>query len=168
MSTTKFNPTLTAKTIKAHIEKAVGYDEKARQNEVSAACLLVTAKKELGHGKYTPWLKEHDIAPRTASRLIAEHVDPSKRAARMSKANEKGKKDRVKAAKQDKTEKAEKADPIRTEVLRVIGGLDASAIEDVMAFLTEQGWADEPDMDDDAMDDMDDDAMDDDAMDEAA
>ena len=146
---TKFNPAQTAKLIKAHIAKAAGYDEKARQNEVSAALYLIQAKAELPHGQYMPWLKEHDIAPRTASRLIAEHVDPAKRAARMTKQNEKGKKDRAKAAKAEAKEAKAEADPIRTEVLRIIGGLDAMGIEDIHQFLQEQGYANAPEMDED-------------------
>ena len=161
--TTKFDPDRQAKTILTHIEKAEKYQEKAVNNEISAALLLIEAKEKLGHGNYTPWLELHGIAQRTASRLIAEHMDPAKRAARMTQASMTGRKERAKAAKAEKAEeKAEKAaavDPIRTEVLRIIGGLDAPGIEDVHEFLQAQGYANEPDADD--MSDADDMEMED-------
>lgn len=163
--TIKWNADTTAKTIKAHIEKAEFHNKKSQDHEVSAACLLVEAKKELGHGNYVPWLKKHDIAPRTASRLIAEHNDPAKRAARMTKQNEKAKNERNKAAKNEEKEakaaKQAEEDPTRTNVLRVIGGLDTMAIMDVWMFLVDNGFADtddapEMDLDGDEADDMED------------
>ena len=136
----KFNPTLAAKTCKAHIEKSVMYDEKSRQHAVSAALILLEAKAALGHGNYMPWLKENDIAPRTASRLIAEHLDPKKREARQTKANAKGKADRAKAKRADEKAKAEAKDPMRTEVLKIVSKLDADGIAAVMGFLVAQGY----------------------------
>lgn len=89
MSTTKaaskIDFDLQGRTINAHILKATKYRDKYNQHSDAAGLLLTEAKKELGHGKWLPWLKTHKIGTSTASRLMRELVNPAEREARKSK-----------------------------------------------------------------------------------
>lgn len=137
-----------ANEIKARIAAACKMQTKVDEIENGAALMLLQAKAHFKgqKGAYGQWLKLNEINARTASRLMAEHVDPAKRGTRKAANNERNKKARAKAEKAKSAAEGAKAgnkDDIRTEVLRVIGGLDADAIAAVYGFLVAEGMTGE-------------------------
>ena len=137
--------------VKACILKAKTYGDKAINMETTAAVTLIEVKAGLPHVTYQAWLKANEINARTASRLVAEHITPKKREARRAKANEKAKTEREKAEAKTAKEAAQaeaakgaaegRPDDVRTEVLRIVGRLDAEKIAAVYGFLVAEGMA---------------------------
>ena len=74
---------LAGRAVKAHLGKAQGYDEKARQHRISAGELLKAAKIQLKHGEWLPWLKKSKIAERSAQQAIQFLDNPEKHAAKI-------------------------------------------------------------------------------------
>ena len=136
--TLAFDFTAAASRVKALISKAAGFRAKVTATENQAAIILIAAKEACDHGQYGKWLDSVDIARTTAARIVREFKNPGKKAERQAKNKQtpSAKSAAVVAAGDPK-------DTLRTETLRIVGGLDADQIAALYGFLTAQGWTDE-------------------------
>lgn len=68
--------------IKARLNALQKHADKWSQCGISAGMMLIDLKERLPHGRFIPWLKEHEIHERTAQRWMTEAKDPTKAAER--------------------------------------------------------------------------------------
>ena len=128
-----------AASVKTLISDAAVLRLEAVSIENQAAVILIAAKDACAHGEYGVWLDANDIARTTAARIVREFKNPEKKAERIAKNKNTPS---AKAAKAASAASGDPEDTLRTEVLRIVGGLDADAIAAVYGFLVAQGMTD--------------------------
>jgi hypothetical protein len=103
---------------KEHLNLAVKYADKAKQNRTSALYIIRQAKAQLPRGKFDPWLEKHEIARSTAYRLMLEEAAPERREERrdyQSQRNEEAKDMRRANRPVHETDREEQLQPERAE-----------------------------------------------------